>query len=149
MHPIDAAGDSLRVEIAAPADLAPYTAAKGSITVQGVSLTVNAVTDLPGGICLFTLNLIPHIGEVTLGHAQGRRCRQPRDRCARPLSDAAAEFAGVSGGSRLLATRFRSSGTQEIACKSCRSTHQLECLANCRDNVLIFSDGDWKTVSNV
>ena len=65
VHSIDAAGDSLRVEIAAPADLAPYTAAKGSITVQGVSLTVNAVNDLPGGICLFSLNLIPHTGEVT------------------------------------------------------------------------------------
>ena len=51
VHSIDAAGDSLRVEIAAPADLAPYIAAKGSITVQGVSLTVNAVNDLPGGIC--------------------------------------------------------------------------------------------------
>jgi riboflavin synthase len=58
-------GDSLRVEIAAPAALAPYLAAKGSITVDGVSLTVNAVTDDPDGICRFTLNLIPHTGEVT------------------------------------------------------------------------------------
>ena len=58
-------GDSLRVEIAAPAALAPYLAAKGSITVDGVSLTVNAVVDDPDGTCRFTLNLIPHTGEVT------------------------------------------------------------------------------------
>ena len=58
-------GDSLRVEIAAPAALAPYLAAKGSITVDGVSLTVNAVADDPDGTCRFTLNLIPHTGEVT------------------------------------------------------------------------------------
>ena len=65
VHSVDAAGDSWRVVITAPADLAPYIAAKGSITVQGVSLTVNAVNDLPGGACLFTLNLIPHTGAVT------------------------------------------------------------------------------------
>ena len=58
-------GDSLRVEIAAPAALAPYLAAKGSITVDGVSLTVNTVVDDPDGTCRFTLNLIPHTGEVT------------------------------------------------------------------------------------
>ena len=58
-------GDSLRVEIAAPAALAPYLAAKGSITLDGVSLTVNTVTDDPDGTCRFTLNLIPHTGEVT------------------------------------------------------------------------------------
>ena len=58
-------GDSLRVEIAAPAALAPYLAPKGSITVDGVSLTVNVVADKPDGTCHFTLNLIPHTGEVT------------------------------------------------------------------------------------
>ena len=58
-------GGSLRVEIAAPAALAPYLAAKGSITVDGVSLTVNVVADKPDGTCHFTLNLIPHTGEVT------------------------------------------------------------------------------------
>ena len=60
-----AAGDSTKISIAAPAELAPYIAAKGSITVQGVSLTVNAVTDQADGTCHFTLNLIPHTGEVT------------------------------------------------------------------------------------
>ena len=59
------AGDSIRVGIAAPAELAPYLAAKGSITVDGVSLTVNEVSDQPDGTCHFALNLIPHTGEVT------------------------------------------------------------------------------------
>lgn len=58
-------GGSLLVIIAAPADLAPYIAAKGSITVDGVSLTVNALTDQPDGSTHFALNLIPHTAEVT------------------------------------------------------------------------------------
>ena len=59
------AGDSLRVGISAPAALAPYIAAKGSVTVDGVSLTVNEVADQPDGTCHFALNLIPHTAAVT------------------------------------------------------------------------------------
>ncbi len=58
-------GDSWRVVIATPAELAPYIAPKGSITVDGVSLTVNEVTDQPDGTCHFALNIIPHTAEVT------------------------------------------------------------------------------------
>lgn len=58
-------GDSQRVGIAAPASLAPYVAPKGSITVDGVSLTVNDVADQPDGSCHFALNIIPHTAEVT------------------------------------------------------------------------------------
>ncbi len=58
-------GASLKFGIAAPRDLAPYIAAKGSITVNGVSLTVNEVIDQPNGTCHFALNLIPHTAEVT------------------------------------------------------------------------------------
>jgi len=58
-------GDSRRIGIAAPASLAPYLAPKGSITVDGVSLTVNDVADQPDGTCHFSLNLIPHTAEVT------------------------------------------------------------------------------------
>jgi riboflavin synthase len=57
-------GDSHRVTIRVPADLAPYIAPKGSITVDGVSLTVNTVTDGPGGTT-FGLNIIPHTWSVT------------------------------------------------------------------------------------
>lgn len=58
-------GDSHRIEIRAPAALAPYLAAKGSITVDGISLTVNSVTDQPDDSVLFGLNIIPHTSQVT------------------------------------------------------------------------------------
>ncbi|MEO6092529.1 MAG: riboflavin synthase [Novosphingobium sp.] len=58
-------GDSHCITIAAPHELAPYLAAKGSITVDGVSLTVNAVEDDPDGSCHFMLNIIPHTAQVT------------------------------------------------------------------------------------
>ncbi len=58
-------GESRKVVIAATRELAPYLAAKGSITLDGVSLTVNEVVDQPDGACHFTLNLIPHTAEVT------------------------------------------------------------------------------------
>ena len=57
-------GDSTRLTILAPAGLAPYIAAKGSITVDGCSLTVNSVEDTDDG-CQFGLNIIPHTAEVT------------------------------------------------------------------------------------
>jgi riboflavin synthase len=58
-------GDSRRIGIAIAHDLAPYLAPKGSITIDGVSLTVNEVTDQPDGTCHFSVNIIPHTGEVT------------------------------------------------------------------------------------
>jgi len=61
----EAAGGSTKLVIAAPADLAPFIAPKGSITVDGVSLTVNAVEDQADGSVHFTLNIIPHTGAVT------------------------------------------------------------------------------------
>ena len=58
-------GDSTVLTIAAPTDMAPYVAEKGSITVDGASLTVNEVDDSPGNAVHFALNIIPHTGEVT------------------------------------------------------------------------------------
>ena len=58
-------GDSTRVVIEAPAALAPYIAAKGSIALDGVSLTVNEVADLPAGGVRFGINLIPHTQHMT------------------------------------------------------------------------------------
>jgi len=57
-------GGSHHVVIAAAPELAPYVAPKGSITVDGVSLTVNAVDDTADGV-EFHLNIIPHTAEVT------------------------------------------------------------------------------------
>ncbi|MFW2350448.1 riboflavin synthase [Qipengyuania sp.] len=58
-------GGSTRLEILANEDIAPYVAEKGSITVDGVSLTVNEVEDEENGDVRFALNIIPHTAEVT------------------------------------------------------------------------------------
>ena len=58
-------GDSLRVEIVVPAALAPFIAPKGSVAMDGVSLTVNTVTDQPDGTAHFTVNIIPHTAQWT------------------------------------------------------------------------------------
>lgn len=57
-------GDSKTIAIRVARDLAPYIAAKGSVTVDGVSLTVNTVSDGVDGTD-FTVNLIPHTQAVT------------------------------------------------------------------------------------
>ncbi len=57
-------GDSQRVEIAAPRELAPYLAEKGSITLDGISLTVNTVRDTSEGVT-FDINVIPHTAAIT------------------------------------------------------------------------------------
>lgn len=57
-------GDSHRVTIAASRDLAPFIAAKGSITLDGISLTVNSVADTAEGV-EFGVNIIPHTAAVT------------------------------------------------------------------------------------
>jgi riboflavin synthase len=51
---------STRIDVEAPAELAKYIAHKGSITVDGISLTVNEVRG-----AIFSLNIIPHTAEVT------------------------------------------------------------------------------------
>ncbi|MEO7338449.1 MAG: riboflavin synthase [Caldimonas sp.] len=69
----NAIGESWELRIEAPGELARFLAYKGSITVNGVSLTVNRIEDLPTG-CAFSLNLIPHtlqhttLGTLAVGH---------------------------------------------------------------------------------
>ena len=58
-------GGSIRLTVTTPAEIAPFIAAKGSITVDGVSLTVNAIADHADGTMDFELNIIPHTAEVT------------------------------------------------------------------------------------
>jgi riboflavin synthase len=66
-------GESWELRIEAGAELARFVAQKGSITVNGVSLTVNRVQDLVGSLvglptCEFSLNLIAHtLSHTTLG----------------------------------------------------------------------------------
>jgi riboflavin synthase len=80
-------GDSTRLTIRAPAGLAPFIASKGSIAVDGVSLTVNELADRPDGSVDFGINLIPHTAEATtLGEmAQGAELNLEIDTVARYL----------------------------------------------------------------
>ena len=58
-------GDSTRVSLRAPQELARFIAPKGSVALNGTSLTVNEVDD-----CVFGINFIPHTKEMTTwGHA--------------------------------------------------------------------------------
>ncbi|WP_137896532.1 riboflavin synthase [Ramlibacter sp. 2FC] len=57
-------GESWELRILAPRELAKYLAYKGSVTVNGVSLTVNRVADLDAG-CELSINLIPHTVQNT------------------------------------------------------------------------------------
>jgi riboflavin synthase len=80
----DPVGESRLLRVRAPKELARFMARKGSVTVDGVSLTVNRVTDAPLG-AEFDINLIPHTLEVTtLGRlAPGARVNLEIDLIAR------------------------------------------------------------------
>jgi riboflavin synthase len=73
-------GENVELEIEAPADLARFIASKGSIAVDGVSLTINAVAGRR-----FSVNLIPHtLAVTTLGSlASGARVNLEVDMIAR------------------------------------------------------------------
>jgi riboflavin synthase len=73
-------GDSLRIGLHVPQSLAPMIAAKGSIALDGVSLTVNEV-----GNADFTVNIIPHTARHTTLHdiAPGRQLNVEVDVLAR------------------------------------------------------------------
>ena len=72
VHRFEAVGESWELVIDAPRALAKFLAFKGSVVVNGVSLTVNRVEDLDAGaglVCRFSINLIPHtISVTTLKH---------------------------------------------------------------------------------
>ena len=76
----DPVGDNRLLEIRAPQELAKYIARKGSITVNGVSLTTNTVDG-----AVFSINLIPHtLAATTLGElAPGKRVNLEIDLIAR------------------------------------------------------------------
>ncbi len=63
-------GESWELRVLAPKPLAKYLAYKGSITVNGVSLTVNSIQDMDAG-CETSINLIPHtVQNTALGTLQ-------------------------------------------------------------------------------
>ncbi|PZN96515.1 MAG: riboflavin synthase [Alphaproteobacteria bacterium] len=61
---VEPVGDSTRITIAVPKEIAPFVAEKGSIGLDGVSLTVNTVIDTTDG-ARFTINIIPHTAQWT------------------------------------------------------------------------------------
>lgn len=68
VHRFQPVGESHELVIDAPQELAKFLAYKGSVVVNGVSLTVNRVEDLAldgNKVCRFSINLIPHTIEVT------------------------------------------------------------------------------------
>ena len=80
-------GDSVGIAVVVPAALGGLIAAKGSITLDGVSLTVNDVGDSGDGTTRFTVNIIPHTAaHTTLGDmAVGRQLNVEIDIIARYL----------------------------------------------------------------
>ena len=84
---VEPIGDSLRVGLVAPSGLARYIAAKGSIALDGVSLTVNEVEPLADGSVVFSVNIIPHTAaQTSFGSlAAGRRVNIEIDILARYL----------------------------------------------------------------
>jgi riboflavin synthase len=69
VHSFAAIGESWELVIDAPRELAKFLAFKGSVVINGVSLTVNRVEDLESRDCRFSINLIPHtISVTTLRH---------------------------------------------------------------------------------
>jgi riboflavin synthase len=78
-------GDSKRVGISVPRPLGPMIAQKGSIAVDGVSMTVNDVRDAEDGTTHFSVNVIPHTAQhTTLGElAPGKQLNVEVDVLAR------------------------------------------------------------------
>lgn len=80
-------GESRRLVFSVPDGLARYVAAKGSICIDGISLTVNEVRDDEASGCAFGVNIIPHTMEVTTfgGLHTGDRVNLEVDMIARYL----------------------------------------------------------------
>ena len=78
-------GDSLRIGVAVPRQLGAMIATKGSIALDGISLTVNDVRDAEDGATHFSVNIIPHTAQHTTfdGIAAGRQLNVEVDVLAR------------------------------------------------------------------
>jgi riboflavin synthase len=81
-------GDSTRIGVSVPRDLGAMIATKGSIALDGVSLTVNDVRDAEDGSTHFSVNIIPHTAQQTTLHdlAAGRQFNVEADTLARYIA---------------------------------------------------------------
>jgi riboflavin synthase len=98
---VSAVGDSHELRVRAPRTLAPYLAFKGSLAVDGVSLTINRVEDSQDG-CDVTINLIPHtLAVTTLGQlSTGQRVNLEVDSLARYAERIVSLMAPLQGSKR-------------------------------------------------
>jgi riboflavin synthase len=80
-------GGSSRIGLRAPDGLGPFIAPKGSIALDGVSLTVNDVREAEAGSTHFSVNIIPHTAQITTfgDIAAGRQLNVEIDVIARYL----------------------------------------------------------------
>jgi riboflavin synthase len=94
------AGDARRIALRVPADLAPFVAEKGSIAVDGVSLTLNGVTDAAGEVVV-EMVVVPHtLGATRLGELRpGDRVNVEVDVLARYVARQLALVGSVRPGS--------------------------------------------------
>lgn len=85
---VEADGDSKKFTFSLPENLKSFVVQKGSITINGASLTVNKVTDQSGSPTLFTVNIIPHtFDKTTFGNLKdGDRVNLEIDILARYVS---------------------------------------------------------------
>jgi len=82
---VDPEGGSTRIALAVPGDYAPLVAPKGSIALDGVSLTVNEIADTGRGSTHVSVNIIPHTAQNTTFAeiAEGRQLNVEFDVLAR------------------------------------------------------------------
>lgn len=94
----EAVGESWCLNIVAPTEIGRYLAYKGSVVVDGVSLTVNSVSDIAAGTEI-SINLIPHTFEVTtLGRLKpGARVNLEIDLIARYIERMLTAENGLAG----------------------------------------------------
>lgn len=102
VHRFEPVGESWELVIDAPESLAKFLAFKGSVVVNGVSLTVNRVQDLAtdaGKVCRFSINLIPHtISVTTLKHLkEGSKVNLEIDLIARYVERMLSRSSKLSG----------------------------------------------------
>lgn len=85
VHDLRQEEESWVLWVRAPADLARYLAVKGSINIDGVSLTLNELRDEADGGCLFRVNLVPFTVQHTAfgRYEAGRAVNLEVDRLAR------------------------------------------------------------------
>jgi len=83
LEEMESVGTSIRLRFGVPSELSPFIASKGSICIDGISLTVNSVS-----VSSFEVNIVPHTAQVTTvgSYSPGHRVHLEVDIIARYLA---------------------------------------------------------------